>query len=84
MTPRRPSRARRKALQAEERLSLCETLDRVLNKGVVVVGHLVVSVADVDLLYVGLNVLVSSVETMQRARAGLPAVAPAEVAHALR
>lgn len=51
-------------------MSLCETLDRVLNKGVVIAGHLVISIADIDLLYVELNVLVSSVETMQRARRG--------------
>jgi hypothetical protein len=52
-------------MPAYERMSLCETLDRVLNKGVVIVGHLIISVADIDLVYIGLNVLVSSVETMQ-------------------
>jgi gas vesicle structural protein len=50
----------------EERISLCETLDRVLNKGVVVTGELVISVADIDLIYLGLNVLLSSVETAKR------------------
>ena len=51
-------------------VALCDVLDRVLNKGVVVTGELVVSVADIDLLYVGLQLGVSSVETM---RAGAPA-----------
>lgn len=49
--------------QEEEHISLCETLDRVLNKGVVVMGEVVISVADIDLIYLGLNVLLTSVET---------------------
>lgn len=48
-------------------LSLCELLDRVLNKGVVLTGELTVSVADVELLYVAISVLVSSVETLVEA-----------------
>ena len=51
-----------------ENISLCETLDRVLNKGVVVLGEAVVSVANVDLLYLGLNVVLTSVETANRMR----------------
>jgi hypothetical protein len=46
-----------------EHLSLCEALDRVLNKGAVVVGELTISVADVDLLYLGLQVILASIET---------------------
>lgn len=49
---------------AEKRVSLCEVLDRVLNKGAVLTGELVISVADIELLYVGVNLLVSSVETL--------------------
>ena len=37
-----------------EHISLCETLDRVLNKGVVIHGDLTISVANVDLIYLGL------------------------------
>ena len=44
-------------------LSLLETLDHVLNRGMVIAGEITISVADVDLVFVGLNVLVSSVET---------------------
>lgn len=47
----------------QERISLCEVLDRVLNTGVVVVGEMVISVADVDLIYLGLNLTLTSVET---------------------
>jgi len=48
--------------------TLLEVLDRVLDKGVVISGDIVISVADVDLIYVGLRVLLSSVETMKRLR----------------
>ncbi len=47
----------------EQRVSLCEALDRVLNKGAVVVGEVVISVADIDLIFLGLQVVLSSVET---------------------
>ena len=46
----------------ETDLSLLETLDHVLNKGLVIAGEITISVADIDLIFVGLNVLVSSVE----------------------
>ncbi len=49
----------------QRRVSLCETLDRVLNKGAVIAGDIVISVADVELLYVGVNLAVASVETMR-------------------
>ena len=44
-------------------LSLLETLDHVLNRGLVITGEITISVADIDLIYLGLNVLLSSVET---------------------
>jgi hypothetical protein len=53
-----------------ERVSLCETLDRVLNKGVVIGGEVVISVADIDLIYLGLKAVLTSVETANRLRAG--------------
>ena len=56
------------------RVCLCEVLDRVLNKGVVVAGDLTISVADIDLIYLGLEVVLTSVETardgLHRAPAG--------------
>ena len=45
-----------------ERISLSETLDRVLNKGVVVCGEVVISVADIDLVYLGVQLLLTSVD----------------------
>ena len=49
-------------------VTLLEILDRVLDKGVVVVGDLTISVADVDLIYLGLRLLICSAETMQNMR----------------
>jgi gas vesicle structural protein len=47
----------------ERPVSLSDVLDRLLNKGVVVAGEVVITLAGVDLVYLGLNVLLSSVET---------------------
>ena len=57
----------------EEELTLLELLDRVLDKGVVLSGDITLSVADIDLVYVGLRVLLSSVEAANRQR-GSPAI----------
>lgn len=56
-------------------ITFLEILDRVLDKGVVVSGDLVISLAEIDLIYVGLKVLVSSVETMENLR-GAPFASP--------
>lgn len=53
-----------------EDVTLLEILDRVLDKGVVISGDIVISVADVDLIYLGLRVLLSSVETMEKMKRG--------------
>mgnify|MGYP006280836153 CR=1 FL=1 len=44
------------------RAELAETLDRVLHKGAVLRGDLVLSVADVDLLYLDVRLFLSSVD----------------------
>lgn len=62
-------------LQKEKRITLLEVLDRVLDKGAVVSGDIVISIADVDLIYLGVKVLVSSVETMECLR-GAPIEGP--------
>ncbi|HKS09420.1 MAG TPA: gas vesicle protein GvpJ [Pyrinomonadaceae bacterium] len=49
----------------ESELSLLETLDHVLNSGLVIAGEITISVADIDLVFLGLNVLLSSVEAAQ-------------------
>jgi len=49
-------------------LALSELLDRALAKGVVLWGDATISVAGVDLVYVGLKLLVTSVETAEGLR----------------
>ena len=51
-------------LDEEEELSLLETLDHVLDRGLVIAGEVTIAVADVDLIYLGLNLLLGSVETV--------------------
>ena len=51
----------------QEQITLLELVDRVLNKGVVLTGDIMLSVADVDLVYVGLRVLLASVATLEEA-----------------
>jgi len=48
-----------------QQVTLLELVDRVLNKGVVLSGDITLSVADVDVVYVGLRVLLSSVATLE-------------------
>ncbi len=50
----------------DQHVSLCETLDRVLNTGVVVHGDITISVANIDLIYIGLRALLTSVETARQ------------------
>ena len=50
----------------EEQVTLLELVDRVLNKGIVLSGDITLSVAGVDLVYVGLRVLLASVGTLDR------------------
>jgi len=51
-----------------EELSLLETLDHLLDRGVVIAGEAVISIGDVDLLYLGLNVVLANVDSLMRAR----------------
>lgn len=57
-------------------LSLCEALDRVLHKGVVLRGDIVLSVANVDLVYLGLQLILSSPDAARRAGIVLPLPLP--------
>jgi gas vesicle structural protein len=51
---------------AFDEISLLDILDHVLNAGVVIHGSVVISLAGVDLVYLGLNVVLTSVETALR------------------
>jgi hypothetical protein len=52
-------------LSSEEDLALVDLVNRVLDKGAVISGDVTISVAGVDLIYLGLNLIVSSVESMR-------------------
>ena len=54
------------ALAPPERLALAALLDRALTKGVVIWGDATISIAGVDLIYVGLKVLAASVDTARK------------------
>jgi len=54
-----------KILSSKE-VTLSELLDRVIDKGIVISGDIVLSVADIDLVYVGIRVLLTSVENMEK------------------
>jgi len=53
-------------LSGQDEVSLLDILDHVLNAGVVIHGSVVISLAGVDLIYLGLNVVLTSVETALR------------------
>ncbi len=68
-------------LRAQE-VTLLDLLDRVIDNGVILAGDVTLSVADVELVYLGLRVLLSPVERLPElvARARAEAGAPNEVA----
>ena len=51
------------SLPESQDVSLCEALDRILHKGAVIHGQVMISVADIDLIYLGLQVVLASVDT---------------------
>lgn len=50
----------------ETDLSLLETIDHLLDRGVVIAGEAVISIGDVDLLYLGLNIVLANVDAVVR------------------
>lgn len=63
-------------VERERDVAIADLLDRALNKGVVLWGEATISVAGVDLVYVGLKVLVASWDTACRIRDGRPPPRP--------
>ena len=51
-------------------VALLELLDRVIDRGVVIAGDITISVAEVDLIYLGLRVMLTSVERAEALRSG--------------
>jgi hypothetical protein len=55
----------------EESLILSDLLSHVLDKGVVITGDVIISVAGIDLIAVSLSVLISAIETLERRSLGI-------------
>jgi len=47
-------------------ITLDETLDHLLDRGVVIAGEATISIGDVDLLYLGLNIVLANMDAMKR------------------
>lgn len=65
--PRISSNIASKQIAGNQRFTILELLDRLLDKGVVVKGEVLLSVADIDLVYLNLGLLLSSVKTVEKA-----------------
>src|SRR5207302_5425766 len=68
----RPRRLRMKELTRDD-ATLLELVDRLLNKGVVLTGEATISVAGVDLIYLGLNVVLAAVGNLRNRDGAAPA-----------
>lgn len=54
---------------SDSELTLVDLADRLLNRGLVIAGEATISVAGVDLVFLGLNLILTSVETLDQRRA---------------
>ena len=54
-----------------EDVALVEVIDRVIDKGVVLTGDIILSVADVDLVHLGLQLFIGSEDTVRSLGRGL-------------
>jgi hypothetical protein len=55
----------------EEGLVLSDLLSHVLDKGVVITGDVIISIAGIDLIAVSLSVIISALETLERKSVGV-------------
>lgn len=63
-------------LNDAEEVELSDLLSHVLDKGVVITGDVVISVAGIDLIAVSLSVLISALETIERKHASISGQLP--------
>jgi Gas vesicle protein len=64
--------ATREDIARQREVALVDLVDRLLAGGVVIGGDLTLSIADVDLVYVGLRALITSVATADEMGLSLP------------
>jgi Gas vesicle protein len=62
----------REQVARQREVALVDLVDRLLAGGVVLSGDITLSIADVDLLYVGLRALIASVPTIEDSGLALP------------
>jgi hypothetical protein len=62
----------REQITRQREVALVDLVDRLLAGGVVIGGDITLSIADVDLVYVGLRALISSVATAEEHGMSLP------------
>lgn len=60
------------AVTSQRDVAFVDLVDRLLNGGVVVAGDITLAVADIDLVYVGLRALITSVAAAEREGVPLP------------
>ena len=56
----------RRQLAGQRDVALVDLVDRALNAGVVISGDITISLADIDLVYLNLRLLLGSVATVRR------------------
>ncbi|HEV2250825.1 MAG TPA: gas vesicle protein [Candidatus Limnocylindria bacterium] len=61
----------RLAALPDEELSVLDLADRLLNRGVVITGEATISVGGVDLIYLGLNLILTATESIAQKEARL-------------
>ena len=58
---------RQALVEAEAReVTLLDLVDRAIDHGVILAGDITIAVADIDLIYLGLQVLLASVERVEK------------------
>jgi len=55
----------------DDALVLSDLLSHVLDKGVVITGDVIISIAGIDLISVSLSVLITALETLERRTVGV-------------
>ena len=55
----------------DDALVLSDLLSHVLDKGVVITGDVIISIAGIDLISVSLSVLITALETLERRSVGV-------------
>ena len=61
--------SRSQALLEAREVTLLDLVDRAVDHEVILAGDITIAVADIDLIYLGLQVLLASVERVQELRA---------------